>query len=127
VGVDPDESSTIVPRVMTDVTAAMDIFFVMGIPFILSVTTGISLLMVNYLSARTTSQLMSAIKLMVSTHASRGYRMTHIFCDGEGAMGPAVRKLGESQPDIMPPCSTLQRMVNMFLQWSAKRSRLKRG
>ena len=103
VTVDPDETKATIPRVLEDVSVSIDIFFVLGIPFLLSVTSGICLVMVHYLSARTTSQLTNGIKMMLSAHSSRGYRVTHILCDGEGAVGPAVRKLSESQPELMVP------------------------
>jgi hypothetical protein len=69
-----------------NISLSVDIFFVSGVAFLLSISSFTNMLMVKYLSQRTTKQLQLAIDAMISAHGARGFKVTIIQCDGEGAV-----------------------------------------
>lgn len=68
------------------IVLCLDIFFIAGVPFLLSISRSLCLQVVTYLKDRSAESVAEAIKSQLSTYKSRGYVVTHLLVDGESAI-----------------------------------------
>ncbi|MBS1768271.1 MAG: hypothetical protein JSS77_01290 [Acidobacteria bacterium] len=64
----------------------MDVMFVYGLAFLVSISKGYNVLMVRFLSDRKVSTMEKGIQQMISSYSKYNVRITVIVCDGEGAI-----------------------------------------
>ena len=74
----------------------VDIFYIGGLTFQLSVSRRLKMFMVSYLSKRTVKVLKSAISNQVSTYKSRSYVINYILVDNESGMWQYLALLVET-------------------------------
>jgi hypothetical protein len=60
------------------------------VPFLVSISKRLCLLMAKYLSDRSIVAVKQAFDSMVSAYTSRHFRITTVLCDGEGAFSSLV-------------------------------------
>ena len=72
-----------------------DLFFVSGLPFLLSVALPMDHVLVNSLPSRSATVLFQNIKEQVSTLTVRGFTVTDIYFDAEGAIAKCQQPLRE--------------------------------
>eukprot|EP01042_Synura_sphagnicola_P030299 gene30299-39040_t len=73
----------------------MDIFFVDGDPFLLTLTKPMEHLMVTPLSSRKTSELFEATKNHIAEYRGAGFDVTNLQFDGEGGLAACTRDFKE--------------------------------
>jgi len=122
-----ESSSSEIINVDRKITLCVDIFFIAGIPFLLSTSRRISLLMVEHLSNRTTETIMAELDYMINNYAKFGFEVSVILWDGEGAfaalepwlvgkgiiVNPASK--GEHVPDIERAIRTVKERVRSYI------------
>jgi hypothetical protein len=74
------------PMIERNIILCVDIFFISGIPFLLSISRRLQLLVVTHLTDRSQRSLEKAILQHIDTYASKEFKVTTIFSDGEGAI-----------------------------------------
>ncbi len=82
----------------------VDIFFVSGIPFLLSVSKRLCLMMARYLADRAAGTVKAALDMILSQYNSHNFKVCTILCDREGAIG-ALKTHVESKGIAMNPTS----------------------
>lgn len=86
------------PRSMiADITLCMDIIFVNSIPFLVSISEDLGLLMVQYITDRSKESIKKALDSMIKIYKSENFDVRTIKCDGEGgvaALEPHINGLG---------------------------------
>ena len=73
----------------------MDIFFVDGDPFLLTLTKPMEHLMLTPLSSRKTSELFEATKNHIAEYRGAGFDVTNLQFDGEGGLAACTRDFKE--------------------------------
>jgi hypothetical protein len=68
------------------VNMSMDIFFIGGIPFLLSISNRMKLFVVTHLSDRKASTILEAIKSHISAYKGKDFYVKNILVDGESAI-----------------------------------------
>ena len=64
----------------------IDILFIDGLMFLLSVTAPLYLVMVNHIVRKTAAVVYAALRSFMAAYASAGFIISDIVCDGEGAI-----------------------------------------
>jgi len=77
-----------IPRIISsDLVLHVDLMYVDGTPYLLSISTPLELLMVNKCtSGRSTSQVKQVIMDQIAEYKSRHFSIKALLCDGEGAV-----------------------------------------
>ena len=83
-----------------------DIFFVEGIPFLLSVMSPCDYVLTNQLSSRSADALVGTLHSQLNFAKQNNFEISHIFFDGEGAVKTAKLKLEEKHPGLVVEQST---------------------
>jgi hypothetical protein len=84
--VDPIAIQKKIKEFAGDIVMCVDIFFIASIPFLLSVSRKLNLLMVNYLERRNAGSIRTAIFKMIGHYAKEGFKVKQILSDGEGGV-----------------------------------------
>jgi hypothetical protein len=69
-----------------DIVLCVDLFFISGLTFLLSVSRKMNLLMVRYIASKERNSIKLALDKIISTYNSRRFTISAIVCDGEGAV-----------------------------------------
>jgi hypothetical protein len=69
-----------------EIVLAIDIFFIGGLMFLLSISRRVQLLIVNHLEKKSEAFIEKALKAQLDIYSSRGFRVTMILTDGESAV-----------------------------------------
>jgi hypothetical protein len=76
-----------IPRVILErhqrVTLAVDVMFVNGVPFLVSVSRGINLVTAEYTPSRTAKQLATGIRRVMDVYARGGFQVGKVLMDNE--------------------------------------------
>lgn len=64
----------------------MDVVFICGIPFLLSISKKICVILITHLRDRRTETLKAAIDKQYAAYSSNGFKIAVILSDGEGAV-----------------------------------------
>jgi hypothetical protein len=70
-----------------NIILCMDIGFIGGLPFLVSISRKVQMYMITYLKDRKTETVKQAILSHVSAYKGQRFTVSVILCDGEGAMG----------------------------------------
>ncbi len=65
------------------VTLAVDIMFVNGVPFLVSISRGINLVTAEHTPSRTTKQLAAGIKRVMDLYSRRGSQVGNVLMDNK--------------------------------------------
>ena len=85
----PSVNDDIVIRSQAETTILyIDIFFINGLPFLLSISKGFNLLVVTYLRNRKEETLYKGIKEHMAVYGKYNVKVVTIMIDGEGAIAP---------------------------------------
>lgn len=71
-------------NVVSEVTLCIDIFYISGVAFLLSVSRRLGLLMVRHIPNKNVLTLQQAIDSFISSYQLRSFRVTTVLFDGEG-------------------------------------------
>lgn len=85
----------IVKRTREIQTLSVDVMFVNGDPYLISVSTPMGLTMVNALESRAYKQVSDALSEQLNRYKSEGFVVTTVFTDGEGAIAKMEHLLRE--------------------------------
>jgi len=83
------------PMVDKRIVLSMDLFFIGGLTFLLSVSRDLCLCMVSYVASRKITALKAAVESQVSVYKSRDYYVTYILIDDESAISAAITSINE--------------------------------
>ena len=73
----------------------IDIMFVNQVMFLVSISSGLLLGMVNFIARKTAGVVYTALQGIMASYISHGYTISDIVCDGEGAIAKLRVKLEE--------------------------------
>ena len=96
------------------IVLCVDIFYIGGLTFLLSVSRRLNMFMVSYLNWRTVTNLKSAISSQVSTYKSRNYIISYILVDNASGINVAIpysNNLGIVMPRRMNTFQKLREQV----------------
>eukprot|EP01039_Chlorochromonas_danica_P011690 gene11690-13121_t len=72
-----------VNNIVREIVLAIDIFFVGGLAFLLSISNRLNLMMVRYLPNRQEATIRDALNRFLAAYQARSFRVTTVLCDGE--------------------------------------------
>jgi hypothetical protein len=78
-------------------TLHVDIMFVEGLSFLISVSTPLMALMVTFLSSKATEQMKDALFAQIGHYKSVGFKVTEVLTDGEGAVAKLTPELNQNE------------------------------
>ena len=78
------------PMIDKSVILCVDIFYIGGLTFLLSVSRNLNMYMVSHVASRKVSVLKDAISSQVSTYKSKGFVVKYILIDNESAVTTAI-------------------------------------
>lgn len=87
-----------------DVDLSMDIFFIAGIPFLMSISSRMKLYVVTHLTDRKASTVLEAIESHISAYKVKDFYVKNILVDGESAI-IALRTEIELMQVMLHPCA----------------------
>jgi hypothetical protein len=84
------------PKVMNaDIILCVDLIFINGLCFLITVSEDLGLLMTQYLASRSIQNLKTSLDDMISTYRSENFTVKCIKTDGEGAIGALKSHLND--------------------------------
>ena len=72
--------------ITTDIVLCVDIFYISGLAFLLSVSRRLNLLMVRYMPDRSVPIMKDSLDRFIAAYKAQAFNVKTILCDGEGAV-----------------------------------------